>query len=220
MYTFWNVPQTSGQLPGPRAAHSCDVIDGRMWVFGGWNGKRALNDLSILHVGSGMWCEIAFGPAGAAGPGGSGALGLGASPSLGSNNVGTGTSVGAGMGGTGPLGLLPGSTVTTGSETTPSAGTGSQQQGGGCCPSARNNHSTSIVDNKLMVHGGHDGSKWLADMYILETAGAFVGSEASAVNYEKLKWQKANTSGICGALFFGKEVLHYVKCMINFFFRP
>jgi hypothetical protein len=28
----------------PKAAHSCDVVDGRFYVFGGWNGKRALND--------------------------------------------------------------------------------------------------------------------------------------------------------------------------------
>ena len=56
-------------------------------------------------------------------------------------------------------------------------------------PSARNNHSTAVVDQKLMVHGGHDGNKWLADMYVLDT------TVAQDSMYDKLKWQKANTSG-------------------------
>ncbi len=57
MYTFWTTPQTQG-CPGPRAAHSCDVIDMKLYVFGGWNGKKALNDLNILSVNNSIWTEV------------------------------------------------------------------------------------------------------------------------------------------------------------------
>lgn len=45
--------------PGPRAAHSFDMLENRIVVFGGWNGKRALNDLHIFDYQSGLWqqCE-------------------------------------------------------------------------------------------------------------------------------------------------------------------
>ena len=44
----------------------------------------------------------------------------------------------------------------------------------------------------LPRHGGHDGNKWLADMYVLDTS---VSSGQQDNLYENLKWQKANTSG-------------------------
>ena len=37
-------------MPGPRAAHSSDLIGNKLYVFGGWNGKKALNDLHVLDV--------------------------------------------------------------------------------------------------------------------------------------------------------------------------
>jgi leucine-zipper-like transcriptional regulator 1 len=45
--------------PGPRAAHSFDMLENRIIVFGGWNGKRALNDLHVFDYQAGVWqqCE-------------------------------------------------------------------------------------------------------------------------------------------------------------------
>ncbi|EER02129.1 kelch repeat protein, putative [Perkinsus marinus ATCC 50983] len=43
---------------GPRAAHSCDVIDGNLYIFGGWNGKKALNDLYVLDIPTFHWYEV------------------------------------------------------------------------------------------------------------------------------------------------------------------
>eukprot|EP00397_Hematodinium_sp_SG-2012_P019350 GEMP01019877.1.p1 GENE.GEMP01019877.1~~GEMP01019877.1.p1 ORF type:complete len:515 (+),score=55.52 GEMP01019877.1:19-1563(+) len=57
MYTFWTTPVTQG-CPGPRAAHSCDVIDMKLYVFGGWNGKKALNDLHVLNVATSIWTQL------------------------------------------------------------------------------------------------------------------------------------------------------------------
>lgn len=32
-------------------------------------------------------------------------------------------------------------------------------------PSARNNHATFVYNNRLYIHGGHDGTKWLNDLW-------------------------------------------------------
>merc|ERR1719446_856374 len=61
MFPFWHQPETTG-CPGPRAAHSCDVVDNKLVVFGGWNGKKALNDLHVLNVHTGVWTEVPTAP--------------------------------------------------------------------------------------------------------------------------------------------------------------
>lgn len=45
-------------IPGPRAAHSFDILENRIIVFGGWNGRKALNDLHILDFQSGSWQQL------------------------------------------------------------------------------------------------------------------------------------------------------------------
>lgn len=40
---------------GYRAAHSCDKVGNCLYIFGGWNGKRALNDLHILDIDKMTW---------------------------------------------------------------------------------------------------------------------------------------------------------------------
>lgn len=47
-----------------------------------------------------------------------------------------------------------------------------------------------MVDTRLVVHGGHDGNKWVADMHILETS-----PPAATAPHEGLVWHKAPTSG-------------------------
>lgn len=39
-------------VPGPRAAHSCNVIGSKLYLFGGWNGQAGLNDLYVLDTSS------------------------------------------------------------------------------------------------------------------------------------------------------------------------
>ncbi len=39
----------------------------------------------------------------------------------------------------------------------------------GIKPAARNNHTTAVVGDKIFFHGGHDGSQWLDDLFILNT---------------------------------------------------
>ena len=40
---------------GPRAAHSCELIGNKLYVFGGWNGKKALNDMYVLNLENLQW---------------------------------------------------------------------------------------------------------------------------------------------------------------------
>ena len=54
---LWQQIETQG-CPGPRAAHSFDILENRIVVFGGWNGKKALNDLHIFDYQSGIWQTV------------------------------------------------------------------------------------------------------------------------------------------------------------------
>ena len=40
---------------GCRAAHSCDKVGNFLYIFGGWNGKKALNDLYVLDLDKLIW---------------------------------------------------------------------------------------------------------------------------------------------------------------------
>jgi len=57
----WSVPETihpSSDVPGPRAAHSTNVIGNKMYVFGGWNGRAGLANLCVLDVDTLEWSVI------------------------------------------------------------------------------------------------------------------------------------------------------------------
>eukprot|EP00743_Colponemidia_sp_Colp-15_P006964 GILK01007515.1.p1 GENE.GILK01007515.1~~GILK01007515.1.p1 ORF type:complete len:519 (+),score=68.21 GILK01007515.1:65-1558(+) len=112
-YMAWYSPEYEHDAPGPRAAHSCDIINNKLFIFGGWNGKKALNDLHNLEIETMVWSE----------------------PQVDCRLI----------------------------------------------PACRNNHTTAVVGTRLFIHGGHDGSKWLADLYILDTVA--------------LAWTKPNVSG-------------------------
>ena len=50
-----NFPGKYHITPGSRAAHSCEMINNKLYIFGGWNGKKALNDLYILNLDTFQW---------------------------------------------------------------------------------------------------------------------------------------------------------------------
>ena len=66
---FWEIPiwkwiiyvifLTTNFVPsvdlGCRAAHSCDKVGNFLYIFGGWNGKKALNDLYVLDLDKLIW---------------------------------------------------------------------------------------------------------------------------------------------------------------------
>ena len=50
-----NCGKINENRPGPRSAHSCDIVDSKLYLFGGWNGKKALNDLHVLNTDEFDW---------------------------------------------------------------------------------------------------------------------------------------------------------------------
>eukprot|EP00565_Helicotheca_tamesis_P006483 CAMPEP_0185731426 /NCGR_PEP_ID=MMETSP1171-20130828/12877_1 /TAXON_ID=374046 /ORGANISM="Helicotheca tamensis, Strain CCMP826" /LENGTH=653 /DNA_ID=CAMNT_0028400689 /DNA_START=30 /DNA_END=1991 /DNA_ORIENTATION=- len=53
----WRAVETTGAAPQQRANHSSAVLEEleELFIFGGWNGKERLNDIHILHTGTGAW---------------------------------------------------------------------------------------------------------------------------------------------------------------------
>lgn len=157
MYTFWSQPQTRS-CPGPRAAHSCDIVDGRLYVFGGWNGKRALNDLHVLDVSSSVWTEVVPNTG---------------APSARNNHITAVVDqrllVHGGHDGNkwvADMYIL---------DTTAAAASGSYEslswiraQTSGTAPSARACHTLTRLQHKLYMFGGYDGTKCFNDMDIID----------------------------------------------------
>ncbi|OQR81604.1 hypothetical protein THRCLA_11580 [Thraustotheca clavata] len=55
---IWAHPQVNAsESPGCRAAHTCEYIEGTdsLYLFGGWSGKKALNDLWRYHFSTQTW---------------------------------------------------------------------------------------------------------------------------------------------------------------------
>lgn len=156
MYTFWTAPSTSG-CPGPRAAHSCDVIDGRLYVFGGWNGKRALNDLHVLTVSTGAWEEV---------------LPNVHAPSARNNHTTAVVDLKLVLHGghdgnkwVADMHILDTESATTGSYENI---TWQKAMTSGTSPSARACHTLTRLAHKLYMFGGYDGAKCFNDMDILD----------------------------------------------------
>ncbi|CEL93311.1 unnamed protein product [Vitrella brassicaformis CCMP3155] len=156
MAHFWTTPSTNS-CPGPRAAHSCDVLEGKLYVFGGWNGKKALNDLHVLDVAKGEWHEVV--------PNRN-------APAERNNHttavVGSKLFVHGGHDGSKwlqDLHVLDTSTAQRGkldelAWVRPAAS--------GSAPSARACHTLTRVGRKLYMFGGYDGTKCFNDMDVLD----------------------------------------------------
>lgn len=48
----WKTPKINGIPPSPRSSHSATAVDNRLFVFGGFDGRRYYNDLHILDLGA------------------------------------------------------------------------------------------------------------------------------------------------------------------------
>jgi len=53
----WRYVDTTGEVPEIRANHSSAVLNetGELFIFGGWNGDKRLNDLHILNTKTSVW---------------------------------------------------------------------------------------------------------------------------------------------------------------------
>ena len=57
----WKRATATGEPPSPRRAHSAVFSNGKLYIFGGGDGKKALNDLHSLTIGESelAWAKLA-----------------------------------------------------------------------------------------------------------------------------------------------------------------
>ena len=151
--TMWGELESSDEIPGPRAAHSCDLIDNKLYVFGGWNGKKALNDLHILDIASMSWSEVMV---------------VGVPPATRNNHtlsqVGTKLYIHGGHDGSKWLADMHILTLVSALN----RAEWSQPMLSGAPPSARACHTTTRMGRKLYMFGGYDGTKCFNDVDVLD----------------------------------------------------
>lgn len=139
----------SENMPGPRAAHSCNLVGTKLYVFGGWNGKKGLNDLHRLDVLTMEWDTPVV---------------TGTPPTTRNNHatfvVGTRLYVHGGHDGSKWLADLHMLDTETNEWSIPVVA--------GTPPSARACHTTTLLARKVYMFGGYDGTKCFNDLDVLD----------------------------------------------------
>eukprot|EP01116_Phalansterium_solitarium_P017788 TRINITY_DN4474_c0_g1_i1.p1 TRINITY_DN4474_c0_g1~~TRINITY_DN4474_c0_g1_i1.p1 ORF type:complete len:348 (-),score=91.09 TRINITY_DN4474_c0_g1_i1:466-1509(-) len=162
----WSRPTVNGVPPSARCAHTTTSCCGKLFVFGGWNGSRMLNDLHVVHCTPDpvtlTWSKpVTNGPV----------------PEIRAGH--TVTAVGAKLfvfgGGDGSqylndLHILDTETMVW-----------SQAYVAGTSPGARSRHTCTLVGNRLFVFGGGDDTRVYNDLYVLNT--------------ETMSWSRPTTKG-------------------------
>jgi N-acetylneuraminic acid mutarotase len=145
----WSRPSVIGPAPSARCAHSTVMIV-KIFIFGGWNGSRMLNDLHIFQPDTMTWSRPIF---------------TGSAPCPRAGH--TATQLDSKMllfgGGDGShylndLHILDTETMSW-----------SQAYVAGTTPAARSRHTATLVGSKLYVFGGGDDTRVYNDMYVLDT---------------------------------------------------
>ena len=54
-----SVQDIQGTRPPPRANHSSSIIGDNLYIFGGWDGSKRLNDLFVFNLKEFIWSQIA-----------------------------------------------------------------------------------------------------------------------------------------------------------------
>ena len=148
----WNRPSAPGQGPCPRCAHTTNYYKNKLYVFGGWNGSRMVNDLYILNVATLRWNKAVY----------SGEV---PTPRAGHSAVVIGTNLVVFGGGDGTnylndLYFLDLETMVW-----------KQGYTSGTTPCARSRHTATVsTGQQMVVIGGGDDSRVYNDVYILDVA--------------------------------------------------
>ena len=145
------VPAT-GVLPSPRESHSLTSMGARLYVFGGFDGARVLNDLYAFDTQSGIWSQLVH---------------TGLSPPARAGHSATALGV--------PAHLL----VFGGANSSrrfndvqlfdSADNQWSKPTVRGRAPSPRYYHCACLARGSLLVLGGNDGTASLADLHALNT---------------------------------------------------
>lgn len=140
----------SGTVPAPRESHSITPIGSKLYVFGGFDGARVLNDLYVFDTHAGLWTQLVHTGISPAARAGHSATALGTPAHLvvfgGANSSRRFADV---------------QLFDTGDShwTKPAVR--------GRPPAARYYHAACIARGSLVVFGGSDGAQCLADLHAL-----------------------------------------------------
>ncbi|KAG2313271.1 hypothetical protein Bca52824_024828 [Brassica carinata] len=169
---IWSEPVIRGVPPSPRDSHSCTTVGDNLFVFGGTDGKHHLNDLHVLDTSTHTWkCLEARGERPEA------------------REAHSATLVGKHIFVFGGCGKISGSDdevfyndlyiLNTETITWQRAATTGKP------PSARDGHTCSTWNNKIIVVGGEE-SEDLDDYYL---------SDVHILDIDKFVWKQLKTSG-------------------------
>lgn len=53
-----SVQDIKGRPPPPRANHSSSIIKDKLYIFGGWDGSKRLNDLFMFQISTFTWSQV------------------------------------------------------------------------------------------------------------------------------------------------------------------
>merc|ERR1711871_1919218 len=56
----WQKDKPTGPGPRGKAYHSCSLVDGLIYVFGGFDGYQFLSDMHVLNPATMVWSNITF----------------------------------------------------------------------------------------------------------------------------------------------------------------
>ena len=161
---MWSVPEFSGTLPTGRAAHSCEIVGGYMFIIGGWDGRKALIDIFCLDISANHWYEA---PA------------IQDSPTP-RNNQASASSEGMiylhgghdGASWLSDLHILDVSSSLSGGESGIASRLGKvswrEVSTGGKAPCSRACHTLTRVGRKLYMFGGYNGSRCFNEMDVFD----------------------------------------------------
>ncbi|CDY42440.1 BnaC02g22680D [Brassica napus] len=154
---IWSEPMIRGVPPSPRDSHSCTTVGDNLFVFGGTDGKHYLNDLHVLDTSSHTWKCLEV---------------RGEEPDA--REAHSATLVGKHIFVFGGCGKVPGlddevffnDLYMLNTETI----TWQRAVTTGTRPFARDGHTCSTWNNKIIVVGGeHFEGDYLSDVHILDT---------------------------------------------------
>ena len=140
----------SGTVPVPRESHSITAIGSKLYVFGGYDGARPLNDLYVFDTHAGLWTQLVH---------------TGISPAARAGHSATALGMPA------HLVVFGGANASRRFADVQLFDTGdshwTKPAVRGRPPSARYYHAACLARGALLVFGGSDGSQNLADLHAL-----------------------------------------------------
>ncbi|KAL0421939.1 UNVERIFIED_CONTAM: hypothetical protein Slati_3216800 [Sesamum latifolium] len=173
---IWSEPVMKGTAPTPRDSHSCTTVGDNLFVFGGTDGRRPLNDLHILDTSSNTWILPSV-------------RGNGPEPREGHSAalIGKRLFIFGGCGKSVNSEIYYDDLYILNTETF----SWKRVVPSGTPPSKRDSHTCSSWKNKIIVIGGEDScNNYLSDVHILDADEQNLYDDVYMLDIENASWTK------------------------------